>query len=50
MLQVQRLAHAVMETARNWQETGKARRLAREFLDSHPKVVANSLSFGPKRE
>lgn len=48
VLQVQRLAHAVMETTRNWQDTGKARLLAKEFLDSHPQVVAKSLTFGPK--
>lgn len=48
VLEVQRLAHDVMETARHWQDTGKARLLAKEFLDSHPQVVAKSLTFGPK--
>lgn len=48
VLEVQRLAHDVMETARHWQDTGKARLLAKEFLDSHPQVVAKSLTFRPK--
>lgn len=45
--EVQKLYRDILQTASEWQRTGKAQRLRQDYLRSHPQV-GSELTFGPQ--